>query len=485
MMLIDFEPRGWEAWSVDRKPLIRDGMPVLIDDDLQFEDGLGAPRPTVVANKWLRELPVNGAPARRTWRVYGQVLLAWLSFLDSAGVNPFGQREELRAALSAYAGRRLSGPLDVRLDVATWGLHMTALSRFYGWAVEEGHCQAVPFTYARAWRMVDGVVLEYERNLAKLRPAKRHSTIKYLEQDFADLFLKALAGSLPDGSPDESYRGRELGRNAAMGRLALSTGLRRREFTYLLVYELPPLPARRSPVPVPFPLGRGTTKGSKPRTTWIDYEALAEAYQYIELEREAAAGGFVWRPPAKLGEPLYVEAPDWEGAKIDGRRRSWRSLSPSERLRLISPEGGSCLLALQSTGKPFTDWATVFRRTSERIRARFEPRFPIVNPHRLRHSFAMFTLEQLVKGYYQRAAALVKDTDPDAGLALYLTKHDPITVLRDLLGHTSVTTTEIYLSRMDVTRIYQDAYIRTGEDAGLLNAAGVEAMAEFDDAEDD
>jgi len=58
-----------------------------------------------------------------------------------------------------------------------------------------------------------------------------------------------------------------------------------------------------------------------------------------------------------------------------------------------------------------TAWATVFERTSDRIRARFEPRFPHVHPHRLRHSFSMHTLEYLVTGYYRQAAKLVRDTD--------------------------------------------------------------------------
>jgi hypothetical protein len=47
-------------------------MPVLIDDDLRFEDESGE-RPTVAMNRWLRELPVSGAPARKTWLTYAQV----------------------------------------------------------------------------------------------------------------------------------------------------------------------------------------------------------------------------------------------------------------------------------------------------------------------------------------------------------------------------------------------------------------------------
>ncbi len=72
-------------------------------------------------------------------------------------------------------------------------------------------------------------------NLAVRRTPKPHVTVKYLEPDFAALFLDGLRGL----GPGDSYRGRELVRNAAVGELALATGLRLQEFSYLLSYEVP------------------------------------------------------------------------------------------------------------------------------------------------------------------------------------------------------------------------------------------------------
>jgi len=99
----------------------------------------------------------------------------------------------------------------------------------------------------------------------------------------------------------------------------------------------------------------------------------------------------------------------------------------------------------------------------------------------------MQTLEYLVTGYYRRAAKLVRDTDADAALVFYLTKADPLLVLRDVLGHSTVLTTEKYLKRLDTTRIYRQAYGTAGAAAGLTEdgVAQREANAEFDDDADE
>jgi integrase len=406
---------------------------------------------------------------------------AWLEFLAERGVAAFGSRGELRASLGLYAEYRLAGPLEARLSEASWNLHVTVLARFYEWAGEEGHASAAPFTFGVAKRIVEGRLVEVRRNPAKVRMARAHTKIKYLEPDFAELFVRVLEGLLPDGAPDPGFRGLNPGRNAAVARLVLASGLRRREFTYLVVHEVPPLPRERSVLPVPLSVAAALAKGRKQRTTWVSYEALAAVRRYLDLERPLAVEGSTWRPDPRLGEPLVVASADWHGAVIDGRRRAWSRLTPAERLRLVDPAGGSLLLAVQRDGAPFVDWATVFRRASEDIRGRFEPRFPHVKPHRLRHSFALATLERLVAGYYQQAAKLVVDTGDDPALALYLTKADPIQVLRDLLGHASVTTTQVYLSRLDTTRVFRDACEHSGRDVGLSAAVLAEVDGEFDD----
>ena len=494
VILSFFSSPGWESWDVEHQPVIPDGMPFLVGDDVRFEDGPGAPRACTVVNRWLRGLPSSGAPAPKSWAYYARVVKAWMEFCAGRGAELFDSRERLKDVLGAYAEYRAAGPLEARFAASTWGQAMSILGLFYRWAMAEGFASAEPFTYRTARAMFDGTGREVRRNLAVRRTPKPHVTIKYLEPAFSVLFLRALRGLLPDGSVDSQFQGRELARNAAVARLALATGLRLQEFTYLLVFELPALPRVRTGAPIPFPVPAGVAKGRKFRTTWVDYDALAEVHQYMALEHDATVGGSSWRPPARWGEPLLVTEPDARGGRLNGIRTAWHVLTPGERRRLIAPGGGTCLLAAKAGGGAFTAWPSVFTRTSTRIRTRFEPRFPQVNPHRLRHSFSMTTLERLVEGHYRQAAQLAADTatggGPDAALALYLTKADPLMVLRDLLGHSTAVTTEAYLRRLDTTRIYADAYTRAGVAAGLAGesvdeqAAQREADAEFDDDRD-
>ncbi len=114
-------------------------MPVLVDDDLQFEDGPGAFRPSVAVNQWLRELPASGCPSPGSWESYARVLKDWAEFLSGHGVGLFDSRGQLKLALGKYAEYRAAGPAERRFAATTWDRHMSILSSFYRWAIAEGH----------------------------------------------------------------------------------------------------------------------------------------------------------------------------------------------------------------------------------------------------------------------------------------------------------------------------------------------------------
>jgi hypothetical protein len=197
MILSLFSSQGWESWDVVHRPLIPERMPVLIDDDLRLEDGPAAPRPTVAVNRWLRELPASGAPAPSSWGNYARVVKEWAEFLAEHGVGLFDSRERLKAGLSRYAEHRAAGPIKARFAATTWGQHMSILSLFYRWAMAEGYAPAEPFTYRSARALFAGTGREVRVNLAVRRTPKPHVTIKYLEPDFTELFVRGLRGRPP------------------------------------------------------------------------------------------------------------------------------------------------------------------------------------------------------------------------------------------------------------------------------------------------
>jgi hypothetical protein len=109
VQLIFFSGKGWESWAVEHRPVIPERMPVLVDDDLRFDDGT-TPRATVAVSRWLRELPGSGAPSPSTWAAYARILRDWMVFLAGHGIGVFDTRERLKAGLSAYAVNRAAGP---------------------------------------------------------------------------------------------------------------------------------------------------------------------------------------------------------------------------------------------------------------------------------------------------------------------------------------------------------------------------------------
>lgn len=149
MILSFFSSRGWESWDVEHRPLIPEGMPVLVDDDLRFEDGPAAPRPAAVVNRWLRELPASGAPAPSSWENYARAVKEWTEFLAEHGVGLFDSRVRLKAVLSRYAEHRAAGPLKARMAYRPGGLlaskiHLKhiAVATTEGYASRPGGAQA-------------------------------------------------------------------------------------------------------------------------------------------------------------------------------------------------------------------------------------------------------------------------------------------------------------------------------------------------------
>ena len=282
---------------------------------------------------------------------------------------------------------------------------MSILSLFYRWAIDEGHAQAEPFTYRTARALFAGTGREVRVNLAVRRTPKPHVTIKYLEPDFAELFLNGPARAGAGWRADTGFRGRELTRNAAVGELALATGLRLQEFTLPAALGGPAAAAEPTDVPIPFPVPAGITKGRKFRTTWISYDALAAVHELPGAGPGRTTDGLGLAAAAAVGRAAAGDrARTPAGGRVNGVRRTWDSLTPGERRRLVAPGRRVVPAGGERRRRPV-------HRLGDGVRADRGPdpgpvraRFPHVHPHRLRHSFSMRTLEYLVSGHYRQAA---------------------------------------------------------------------------------
>ncbi len=420
-----------ERWLADLG--LPQGMPFVLG-----EDG----SPDRVANRWLASLPAHGCGSRATWRAYALNWAEWARFLQERGVVPLAATADEVAAF--YSAQRLDRG-GVGVGRATWNRKVAALESFYRWAIDRGLITSSPFAYREAWaRGGDGVVRSVRRNLAKERAGRPHATLRWLESDRLAFFLTVgLGGLLPDGREDPAFGGRNAARNRAFGELLATSGLRAQEASFLLVHELPAAAGPRDRL-VALKVPAAIAKGGVPRRTIVSTAALRMIESYVRLER--SAGRRTWSPSGAL----RVDDATADGGRVEGRLVRWTTVDVHARARLVE-DGVAVTWASSGAGGPMVDWSDVFDRATERCRM-FDPGFPRVTPHTLRHTFAVHTLRRLVSQTVRRVREHEADPALDI-LAGYWRVHDPLLALRDLLGHASVTTTQVYLHAIDPTRL--------------------------------
>lgn len=418
---------------------IPEGMPFLLDERGE---------PLASANAWLRALPLRGCRSPRTWAEYARELLRWHTFLRSRGS---GLIAATRDDIAAYHARLRLAEAGERVSAVTWNRTVAALDNFYDWAYEEELIEKLPFSY-RQVRVSgrDGGARDTRVNHALEKGARPHASLRWLERDRLQSFLDVgINGLLPDGSPDPAYSGRQTARNRVACEVMAEAGLRVQEVSHLTVFELPVRDKANMPY-LEWQLPAGVCKGLHRRTTWIPPWVAQAIASYVDGERTLSKVD--WRPSS----PLLVKDPDRDGARITGRKRRWDDVRPNERRRLVLEDGRSPLLFLSSTGAPILRWDRVFADAVGRCRA-LDPSFPHVTPHMLRHTFAVHMLRWLTVQNARFARNLTTETAPVAEVAAaWAQVSDPLLRLRDLLGHSSVTTTQVYLQGINHVRLYAD-----------------------------
>jgi site-specific recombinase XerD len=421
-------------------------VPAVLKDGSEYDPHL---------SRFLADLPLNGARSRHSLRSYGYDIVVWLRFLEARG-KALWQAD--RDDVDAYHRARRREDATHRISAASWNRAIAALDKLYRWATEEGLVAQSPFTYRDVWRRLPsgGRAIVITRNQAYERAAKR-ADVKFIAIEdyrcFRDVGLRGLA---PDGAERPGARGRNGTRNALFADLLITTGLRLEEASSLLAVEIEGAidTGASGDKQVAVRLAAGLTKGDKGRTIRIPTSLLSRLRSYIELERTIAvdkfrARGAASRIPAAIA--CSIGDNGIEMATENGRRVPLRldTVTPDERRRLLvldscgAPEQPAALW-LSEVGLPIApnSWEAVFARASRRCQAAgldYD-----LNPHQLRHSFAVRMLALLIR---QRFGEVSKEQDLSGAVYRRLLG-DPLQQVQRLLGHASLATTYIYLDHL-------------------------------------
>lgn len=487
MKLFLTESSGWElpdGSPVNRQALsalgLYDGMPFFLNEDGSYADAL---------NRWLRDLPGDGAAARSTWVNYARDVHVFLRFLNHA--RPGVQWTEVTTDdLHRYAKERREDPTsDLYVSGASWNRALAALERLYDWAVRTKLIAESPFTYRfrTLYRETRDTIepVDSRQNVLRARPDR--APPRYLSVDEYVFFRNVgLRGLLPSGKADPFFRGRCAVRNALFSDLLVTTGMRRTEASTLLLWEIPEIAARAVPREVECTVEGAVSKNKQSRTVYVPREVYLRLQHYIREQRSHAVLGAIERHGGKAAADEALVAQHVEGTtvRLIGRKKPMDSgrFGVEDRVRLLQVAGdrviGPAQVFVGESGLALapTAWNDIFDAASARVE-RFKDDYPhatsarpggdlAVRPHDLRHTYAVNFLSRL----YQR---FLETTDPailkDAGRQLqHRLLKDPLRTLQLRMGHRQLESTFIYLQYIEqVQDLAHDAAAKWASDLDL------------------
>ncbi|MFI8090526.1 tyrosine-type recombinase/integrase [Streptomyces sp. NPDC086080] len=431
------------------------GAPFILSDDGSYDIHL---------NRFLWSLPTLGVRSANSWRAYALDLLTWGRFLHEHRGKALWQAD--RDDVTAFhRARRISPDPTQVISASTWNRSVAALDKFYTWAADEGLIERTPFKYYESSRRAEsGQQVPVRNNRAVEKAAKRGSVEFLSVPRYAAFRDVGLRGQRPSGAADPSFRGRNAERNVVMAELLVTTGLRIEEAASLCWPELPAPDRQDGKKSVPFDLAPPTAKGDKGRRILLPNRIVAALADYMEIERSLVLDRWHAR-----GRPLPADAvlgsqPDRRSVRMrtkDGRLRRvpWSRVPPSIRSRLFlvdeqdRPLGPACVwLGQEARPVSLSAWESVFVRASERCRT-----FGVdvtATPHVLRHTFAVHLLSALI---HEQIGSVDRHEMADGVYRRII--GDPLDHLRRLLGHSSITTTYIYLDCTDQAQSLIDSAV--------------------------
>ncbi|MFZ3492334.1 site-specific integrase [Streptomyces sp. 5.8] len=433
---------------LDRR-VIPDGTPVFLDRDM---------RPVEPVCSWFRHLAHKNRDPE-TMRSYAYVVSRLMDFLEHRGTDVVSATE---ADLVAYRRQRqVLQPIPI--GESTWDREAATVNGLYDWLVDQKLVARRPLRLAK----------RYGSGMARQMQVRHLSIEQYLY--FRDV---GLGGQDPAGEVDAGFRGWCPHRGRAAAELALLTGMRKREWSSVLLPELA-VGARRGQEPVQFRL-EACAKYGRARDAYVPAAALDLVDTYLLLERAE----IVERSAARLGRrhrDLFVlDRTDEETGKMSGvlagSRRTFtiarmpaglRAITVRDRgrglesLAVFLGQGGLMLSA--------SSWDRVRRHAWRRMLAHAEhsevpllPRRPW-RFHDLRHTLALQLLRHLTR---LAVAHDVRRQDPRP--LVTLGEHiafNPLLRVQRHLGHASPRTTYVYLAYLDDPMNYVEDAFRAWTDS--------------------
>ncbi|MFD3804781.1 site-specific integrase [Streptomyces sp. NPDC058619] len=330
---------------------------------------------------------------------------------------------------------------------ATWKRRRATINNFYDWAVHAKLVDERPYHRRSNGRDVLSWGATSELNV-------RHLTFRQWR------FLKqvGLRGLLPDDRVDRGFRGQSPLRNSAAGELAITTGMRLREFSCLLDIEVPAPRRDGSPAEVPL---QAIAKFGLPRVVAVQDATLRELDMYRRTERAAMVRAAAKALSRRREELFVVSDINLRRRKLtgnlNGRRRTFRiEAIPAEIRRRAVFEGDRGLepmaLFVGRGGRMPTKqrWDQIFDEAHQRtLQISKEHACDVVMPEQLkihdtRHTFAIYMLQMLTQLVVREEAERLREGGHGAFLADHISRN-PLLILQGLLGHRDPKSTMRYL----------------------------------------
>lgn len=323
-----------------------------------------------------------------TWKASAEQLTIFLRWIKAQGKG--WEDATIHDIRTFYRARRLQPSAHTKklISPKTWNACVSALSRFYEWALDEGFITKLPFNYRQVQFKRMGHIKK--NTLMESAPSE---PVRYVTFKEYKIFWEALR------------KNRNGERDKTLADFLLATGLRVSEACSLEVTELPDLDAPRYTglKTIPFSI---LGKGRKKRKIRIPKSILRDIERYKGEDRANAI------------------------ARVKAR------MSPATKKKFVAPNA----LWLTERATPLTPFRCeeIFKNVSDASKIK-------CTPHMLRHTFAIYTLSALVK----RIIGGMNEFREGGQNKYEKVVHNPLRTVQMLLGHAHITTTFIYLDLIE------------------------------------